>query len=378
MLKGSTLVELAQKVQAIQESVRDFLVPSPRIRMELAPDASQPAQQSLPGTPDRAPRMPIITMEGSNGHSRLAIADHAHSQIAEATGIPLAYYRRMATDAPDLMAANVNRWFADDQSRRMVRTIRPDGIGSIPTMRALLSDRYRPLDNYQLLESVLPILHVHGISVESCEVTEKKLYLKAVNKRQTLDVKVGEAVQAGIMISNSEIGFGSLAIQPLVYTLRCTNGMVMQDASLKRNHVGRRHGEGDEFNHLLSNETREADDKAFFLKVRDITKASLDEAVFAKTVDKLKAAAGLQITKPDLQEVLEITAKRYAIGDEESKGILHHLAAGGDLTQWGLCSAVTRFAQDVQSYDRSTELERIGGKIVEMSRPEWQTLAMTN
>jgi hypothetical protein len=38
---------------------------------------------------------------------------------------------------------------------------------------------------------------------------------------------------------------------------------------------------------------------------------------------------------------------------------------GGDLTSWGLGNAVTRMAQDVPSYDRSTELESIGFEIMQ-------------
>lgn len=46
--------------------------------------------------------------------------------------------------------------------------------------------------------------------------------------------------------------------------------------------------------------------------------------------------------------------------------ILGHLIAGGDLSLYGLANAVTRHAQDVQSYDRSTELEATGYKIITM------------
>ena len=53
--------------------------------------------------------------------------------------------------------------------------------------------------------------------------------------------------------------------------------------------------------------------------------------------------------------------------EEEGGGILRHFADGGDLSQYGLLNAVTRFSQDVESYDRATELERIGGQVLELS-----------
>jgi len=41
-----------------------------------------------------------------------------------------------------------------------------------------------------------------------------------------------------------------------------------------------------------------------------------------------------------------------------------------------LHSAVTRAAQDLESYDRATELEYIGGKIIELPQTDWERLAV--
>ena len=47
---------------------------------------------------------------------------------------------------------------------------------------------------------------------------------------------------------------------------------------------------------------------------------------------------------------------------------------GGDLSLYGLSNAITRAAQDVESYDRSTEMESIGYTVLGMSRSDWQRL----
>ena len=47
-------------------------------------------------------------------------------------------------------------------------------------------------------------------------------------------VKVGDAVQAGIAISNSEVGQGSLRVEALDYRLVRTNGMIRETAVRKR------------------------------------------------------------------------------------------------------------------------------------------------
>ena len=38
-------------------------------------------------------------------------------------------------------------------------------------------------------------------------------------------------------------------------------------------------------------------------------------------------------------------------------------------------SAVTRFSQDVADYDRATELERIGGRLVELPKADWARIS---
>ena len=57
----------------------------------------------------------------------------------------------MRSDAPALLAHNVNHWFKTQPAERMVRTL--DGKA-----RAFLSNRYRRLDNFDLLHAVMPVL----------------------------------------------------------------------------------------------------------------------------------------------------------------------------------------------------------------------------
>ena len=68
---------------------------------------------------------------------------------------------------------------------------------------------------------------------ESCQLTDSRMYIKVVNTRLEAEVVPGDIVQSGIIISNSEVGLGSVSIQPLVYRLVCSNGMVVNDAQTR-------------------------------------------------------------------------------------------------------------------------------------------------
>ena len=294
-----------------------------------------------------------------------------HRQVASALGIPAKYYDIMQSQKPELLAQNVNAWLSDRENSYMIRTM---DYGEGPMARALLSDRYRRIDNMEIASAVLPLFAGSDqYEVVSSEVTENRLYLKIVNRRLEMAVVPGDIVQAGVMISNSEVGLGSVSVQPLVYRLVCTNGMVVNDMGERKNHVGRAAKAVDDSFHIYSDETMEAEDKAFLLKLRDVTMAAIEESRFAQVVGRLKEAAGIPITGK-VTEVVELTARTYGINSDEQDSVLQHLIAGGDLSQYGLSNAITRASQDVESYDRATTLEGIGWQVAAMPAVQWKEL----
>lgn len=282
-------------------------------------------------------------------------------QIGDRVGIPRKYAERMQTSAPVLLANNVNHWFASQPENRMLRTLR----NGTDVARAFLSDRYRPLDNADIAERVLPELVRMGLEVKSTAITETRLYIQAVSPKMEATIrKVGDTVQSGIIISNSEIGLGSLNMRHLVYTLRCTNGMIAENI-VKQHHVGRRglgDMDGEEAREFFSDETRKADDKAFWMKVGDMMKHTLSREKFDEIIDRLNATVGVEIEKPI--EVVETMSERFAWQDGEKDSVLTHLIKGGDLSQYGLLNAVTRTAEDLTNYDRAIEFEKMGGEIM--------------
>lgn len=294
-----------------------------------------------------------------------------HRQVASALGIPAKYYDLMQSRKPELLAQNVNAWFGDRENSYMIRTM---DYGAGRMARALLSDRYRRIDNMEIASAVLPLFAGSDqYEVVSSEVTENRLYLKIVNRRLEMAVVPGDIVQAGVMISNSEVGLGSVSVQPLVYRLVCTNGMVVNDMGERKTHVGRAAKAVDDSFHIYSDETMEAEDKAFLLKLRDVTLAAIEESRFAQVVGRLKEAAGIPITGK-VTEVVELTARTYGINSDEQDSVLQHLIAGGDLSQYGLSNAITRASQDVESYDRATTLEGIGWQVAAMPAAQWKEL----
>ena len=341
MKTGSTLENLAAGIINQAKSKKDYAMDTRKLTMTDAADL-----QFNVGSDTRTVKLTKLCLE----------------QISGRVGIPSKYMERMRTEAPALLARNVNHWFANAPETRMLRTIQ----NGEQTARAFLSQKYRPLDNYDLLNAVLPRIQDAGCEIKSCEVTEKRLYIQAVTARITGEIKKGDFVQAGIVISNSEVGCGSVKVEPLVYRLVCTNGMVLATA-MRKHHVGKAgDGEWDEGDayEVFSDATRKLDDRAFWAKVNDVVTSSLDQVKFAAACDKLRATTAIDTGKP--QDAVEIVSKYFDLREGESDNVLTHLAKGGDLSLWGLANAVTRSAEDCDSYDRAIELERIGGQVVEL------------
>jgi hypothetical protein len=341
------LVELATEIMRRAESKRDFVAETTDLvfgENALAIDAA----------------------------GRFPLTDHAHGQIADRVGIPKRYYDRMRAEAPALLADNVNHWFREQPERRMVRTL--DG-----KTRAFLSDRYHRIDNEQIADAVLPALLERGGhgAVVSCCVTDAKLYIQALFPRLEGEVRRGDPVQGGVIVSNGEIGNGALDVRPMIYRLVCTNGLISgqiaEDARLRRKHVGRRVEMGEDYS-VYSDDTLKADDRALALKIRDSIRALAQPQLFARILAEMRDAAHQQPVSNPIAAVAEL-GKAYPIAQGERDSILMNLIRDADYSKWGLVNAITETANDHPSYDRAVELQRMGGRVLELKPGEWRQIA---
>lgn len=365
MKTGRTLEELLKEVLRQQESKRDFVAVTDHL--SLVPLMGSNELDLVIGDRDTAT------------HLEVGVNDHAHSQIGSHTKIPAQYYDRMRKEDPNLLAINVNAWFRKKPEKRMIRTL--DGKA-----RGFLSDRYRPLDNSDLLEAALPPLLDMGVAVMSTQVTDTKLYLKVVDERIKRDLPVTwtpesrghqrfDTVSPALVLSNSEVGSGALNVQTSVWTGGCSNLMVIKERSMRKYHVGGRHEIGDEVYKMLSDNTKKLTDAALWAQLKDVVSGAFNQARFDAEVEKLKAATADEI-EGDPIKVVEITAKKFGLQEEERNSVLKHLIQFGALNRYGLHAAVTRMSQDVESYDRATQLEALGGEIIELPKSEWKELAL--
>lgn len=371
MKTGKSLMELAQALTHVKETAKDYIVPTEMLRAEVE-------ERLLPFQEQPSKRLVLAFKNGEE--KKMGLNAWSRSQLSSYTDIPKVYFDRISEENPELAAKNINHGLeristqAKQEKKsesRMLRTL--DG-----NVRGLLSSRYRILDSYDMLETVLPVAQEHGLQVVSSEITDHRLFIKMLSPKLITEVKKGDAVQYGLTISTSDVGAGSVRVEPLMYRLVCLNGMIANTA-IRKYHVGKNQAESDVFE-LLSDKTKEVTDAAFWMQVKDIVLASLKPENFDREIDRLRIAAELPIKNFDLPEVVELTMKATGLtGENKKNSILAALASGNEgagLTQWGLINSITRAAQDDQfDYEQSIEMERAAGQVLELPRRDWSRIA---
>jgi hypothetical protein len=357
MKTGITLDQLASKLTDIQQNKRDYVSPVSDLHM----------------TPEGTLSVADFGQFGLNNHSG--------GQVATYTGIPKQYFDRITAENSALLAQMVNHGFNQAvlqatlraPANRMVRTY--DG-----NVRALLSSKYRPLDCIDLLENVAPVI-LNGdqpVEMKSTELTERRMYLKMVFPRLEGEVKTGDPVQFGLVISSSDVGAGSVRVEPLIYRLVCSNGMITESA-IRKFHVGKNQAQDSGYE-LFSDRTKEVSDQAFWMQVKDVVQNNLRPEIFELELAKIREASGEEIKNYDLKTVIDNTAREVGITNEAVKhSMVEYLAKGADgagMNKWGLANAFTYAAQaqDVD-YEDATELERAGHKVLTLSRSKFEAVA---
>ena len=357
--KGMSLEEMAAELTRQKDAKRDFVADTKQLTVE-ADDASPTKLTMKVGDVDRFP-----------------VRKHAIRQVGQQLKIPAQFADRLAQDHPDMLAWNINKLFEREPANRMIRTL--DG-----QVRGYLSDKYRPLDNFDFANAVLPKLLEFEADVTSCEITETRLYIKGIIPGIEKQVaKAGTFMgdgghnpihrfKPGICLSNSEVGAGSLAVEPGVHEVDCSNLMVIGSNAMRKYHVGKRLSDQDKLFELYTAATKTAADRAFWMQVADLVQAGLDGTMFEKMVAECEAKMnGTEIVKPSIA-VKELPNTTEA----EQEGILASLIKGGDLSQFGMQWAITHFAQNEDvSYERQVELERLGGNIIELPETQWTRIA---
>ncbi len=285
-----------------------------------------------------------------NGRENLfAITRPCHNQIAERLEIPMKYYMKMENDAPELLIENVNTWLKRNSKEVFIR-----GLGN--SVRAFLSDKYRVIDHLDMLLCSLNELQAHEVEVEDCYLSETEMNLK-VKSNQLKDFvrHKDDLIIGGLLLVNSETGHRALRVEPRMFRVKCTNGMVIEELTTRQIHLGNGENEFDE---------------AIYLSIRRSIRELFGK--FGEIIQILRETTEIKVRNP--QRVINNVVEHYRLSEEQKENILIAFGAEPEQDQYGIANAVARAAQGEENWEKSLELERIGGKLVTFARDEFKKL----
>jgi hypothetical protein len=162
-------------------------------------------------------------LELANGQGEpdaYSLSEAATAQMCQKLEIPVPYFRRL----PDKMKALVANY---DLERLDGNSFLLRGKGE--WIRAFLSSEYVPYNNAQITETAEELLRLAPVFIKSFVLEESHMFFKIVGEG------IGESgLKAGIMIGNSEVGLGSVSVEPFVFRLVCTNDLVVAQEKVFR------------------------------------------------------------------------------------------------------------------------------------------------
>lgn len=331
------------------------------------------------------------------------VQDQVHPQFAGKFGISGHYYSHMRDRAAyDLLATNLNYWRTKaNGDKRLVRFIDDQ-------VRAFVSDRYRPVDDLDLLSTAIQVvtgkdgpeskekpwakgakafdwglsptrmdvcLMNPGIQIDLNDLKAGVQYNQPGNYHPDAPhhgwIKTEKGTDGGshfvfpaARITNSETGHGGYNVQAGLFESICDNSAWI-GFELAQRHLGRVLEEDD----FLSPETLRKENAVIFSKVADIVRSVFDPALFLENAKKMK---GLEKVEIKVKEAVDQIATLPGMTEEIRDDIL---SAYEPLNQQkdtllDLQRAVTAAAHARRETDKESAyvLEELGGKIIEQGR----------
>ena len=139
----------------------------------------------------------------------------AQRSISYRLGIPFQYLKKCP---PEIQALNMNYWIEHERNDELF--FRYDG----DDVRAIFTTKYRPVDNFEVLERLDSLGYGPDTRVQ-CKLDNEFMLLSIMDGNKAFKIN-GDTFKPGVSISNSEVGLASLGIAAFVLRLVCSNGMI--------------------------------------------------------------------------------------------------------------------------------------------------------
>lgn len=259
--------------------------------------------------------------------------EHAHNQLLARLDIPQKLWERWDVATKFIV---MNKMFQNDTKLERDVLLR---IQDNNTVRALMSSRFEPYDNLELLRTLEPFCAESKVQVAFND--ELTTNISLTFPQTATEIKLGDIVEQGVHIRNSEVGMASVTVSSYVFRLRCYNGL-----------VGGGDGGSYHFRHIGDGDS-----------LRERVASAVESAVLEaqKVTAQFKQALEIAIDNPieRLQKVVEDNK----LSKDDFNMMINSFTLEPDHNLFGVVNAVTRTATQFDG-EKAYELQRIGTKLL--------------
>ncbi len=139
----------------------------------------------------------------------------AQRSISYRLGIPFQYLKKCP---PDIQALNMNYWIDHEKNSQLF--FRYSGSD----VRAIFTPKYKPVDNFEVLERLDSLGYGPDTRVQ-CKLDHEFMLLSIMDENKGFRIN-GDKFNNGVSISNSEVGLASLSIAAFCLRIICLNGLI--------------------------------------------------------------------------------------------------------------------------------------------------------
>jgi hypothetical protein len=358
--------ELIQYLKDIRDLSVDYVVPGPKLNIEASPDGKE---WKLAFT---LSKMDVDAENVEHADQVIVVkpTGWAQSQMIGKTPVPKRYHDEMlASGRGNLAAINLNTWLHDLKNKVMIRTVGDQ-------FRAVVSDRYKPIDNLDLFGQVARTIQVvnHARAADStqpltfwkADVTDTDLFLSIHDKASVYNLGTPDKpdiYNTMTVVRNSEVGKSSMSVEPGFFRGMCMN-IYTRAPALRKVHTGSKLDEGV---FSFSDDTHQAAKELWQKEVRDVLNATIvNHSFFDDWAKDFKESKEVQI--PDMQVAVHRVAEEYKFTDAEADAIMSALMTDQTIyaedrgTAYALLQGMTAASKGF-GVEKVHEVARIAGDV---------------
>lgn len=340
-MKNIGLTELISELQQQKATAKDYLVTADAIKFKYG-------------------KLYITDLASGS------LTDTANYQLADKLGIPFKYLQRcynelennvFSTSAISIYDDNCNYWLNRYTGKPfLVRMLIKEQTAS-GLVRAILSDRYKIIDNYDLAITSLQAIQETGlnIKIDTADLTIDNMYIRFINPDVELQAKgllkyykspfnnkQDSGIISGFIIRNSETGKSSYRFNPRIIFKACNNGLITADETLNYVHLGSKNTANNNIEFSL--ETRQKELEFIKSELADAIKTVCSKEYLESTIQRLYDN-NISIYNP--VKAIQNIGTALTLTKKQTDDLINIFTISADVSAFGLMQSITAFSQSV-------------------------------